>query len=168
MSNFFWKWRYGGLLPVGCFPDVETHGCGLVTPGHTSGQREVHTCSRGGPLPQVFLFGGCSSGVLVTWVWCAHREISYKFRAEGVVRITMWGLFLLGVSDLVCLCFSRLLGSSCLMAGSSGGSQVSGYLPAPGCHNLWEVSPTWREYLSCFIWRGLRYPISWAWGMGLP
>ena len=44
-----------------------------------------------------------------------------------MVRITKWDLFLLGVSDLACLCFSRFLESSCLMAGSSGGSQVSGY-----------------------------------------
>ena len=30
------------------------------------------------------------------------------------------------------------------------------------------VSPTWRAYLSCSISRGLRYPFSRAWGMGLP
>lgn len=46
-----------------------------------------------------------------------------------MVRITKWDLFLLGVSDLACLCSSMLVlfGSSCLMAGSSGGSQVSEY-----------------------------------------
>lgn len=43
-------------MPVGFFPDVETHCCGLVTPGHTSGQREVHTCSRGGSVSPRFFF----------------------------------------------------------------------------------------------------------------
>lgn len=46
---------------------------------------------------------------------------------KGGVRIAKWGLFLLGVNDLACLWFSRFLQSPCLMAGSSGGSQVSGY-----------------------------------------
>ena len=114
-------------MPVGCFPDVETHCCGLVTLVTLQVRERFTHVVEGVHFPRFFFLEVAAQESLSLECDVPIERSPINSGQKGWLGSPNGICSFLGVSDLACLCFSRLLGSSCLMAGSSGGSQVSGY-----------------------------------------